>query len=112
MREDLRVRETVLIAEDDDGLVPAGVDAPVVRISFAASPRLGDRVGRLREAGQQMVGDRAAAVLTNIDEGTNLFMGECRCRILGKNSPDNVGKTLFQFSLGRFSFCHIITKLR
>ena len=66
--EDLRVAEAVLIAEHGDRLVPRRVDFAVLRITRSAAAWHGDRVHRLRQGGEQVVGRRAAAVVADIDD--------------------------------------------
>jgi hypothetical protein len=73
--EDFGIAEAVLVAEDDDGFVPGGVDHAVLGVAGGgAAAREGDGVAGLGEGGEEMVGGGAAAVFTDIDD-ESVFAG-------------------------------------
>lgn len=67
--EDFGVAEAVLIAENNDGFVPSGIDHPVLRVAGgSAATGDGDGVTWLGKRGEEMVCGGAAAILTDIND--------------------------------------------
>src|SRR4029434_3881021 len=66
--ENLGIDARILIAQDDDRVVPGLIDLAVLRVPRSAAARHGDGVHRLRERREQVVRGGAARIFADVDD--------------------------------------------